>query len=115
MTANVQQTRTDRSQDLPSENAVSNKSAIRLVIPNEPELIGVQIRMARVGVSLTIRQLAELTGLNKATIVRLEAGAPTRPSTLELIKQTLQNAGAEFLPIRPDGAVTVCIRPLNKG
>ena len=46
------------------------------------KLEATHIRMARVGVKLSIRELAELVRINKATIVRIEAGKPVRENTL---------------------------------
>lgn len=60
------------------------------------QLTAVQIRMARAGAGLTIRQLAELTGLNKATIVRIEAGMSAHKSSFSAIQKALEANGAEF-------------------
>lgn len=56
----------------------------------------IHVRMARAGLSLTIRQLAELTGLDKATIVRFEMGQSVRPETADKIRKQLEELGAEF-------------------
>ena len=55
------------------------------------------IRMARAGADLTIRELAVLSGMNKATIVRIEAGYPVRDASLIAVKETLENNGVRFL------------------
>ena len=54
------------------------------------------IRMARAGVNLSIRDLAQLTGMNKATIVRLEAGKSVRESSIDSIRDVLEAKGVRF-------------------
>lgn len=54
------------------------------------------IRMARAGVNLSIRELAQLTEMNKATIVRLEAGKSVRTSSFNAIRDILEAKGAYF-------------------
>jgi len=62
-----------------------------------PEIITAsQIRMARAGLNLTVRDLAEKAGVNKATIVRMEAGHQPRISSLTAVKDVLEALGAEF-------------------
>ena len=53
-------------------------------------------KMARAGLGLTVRELAEAAGLDKATIVRFEAGIKTRITTVEKIRNALESFGAEF-------------------
>ncbi len=55
------------------------------------------VRMARAGLGLSVRELAERSGLNKATIVRLEAGISVRGATLQAVRAALELCGAEFL------------------
>jgi predicted transcriptional regulator len=52
--------------------------------------------MARVGLNLSIRELAQLSDMNKATIVRIEAGYPVRESSLSSVRETLESKGAMF-------------------
>jgi len=54
------------------------------------------IRMARSGLDLTVRELAVLSEVNKATIVRTEAGLAVRDSTWKSIVDTLEKQGASF-------------------
>ena len=68
------------------------------------------LRMARSGLGLSIRELAELSGMNKATIVRLEAGTSVRSSTLAAVRQVLESQGAEFLSCDKKGRVAVSIK-----
>jgi len=55
------------------------------------------IRMARAGANLTVRELALKSGMNKATIVRIEASYPVREASLIAVKETLENNGVKFL------------------
>ena len=66
-------------------------------------------RMARSGLGLSIRDLAERTGINKGTIVRLEAGMSVRPSTIETVRMELEAAGAEFLVSEDTKRIAVSI------
>jgi len=59
-------------------------------------LEGSHLRMARSGLQISIRELAILCNVNKATIVRIEAGQPVRESTLSVVRETLEGLGAEF-------------------
>lgn len=68
------------------------------------------IRMARSGLGLSVRDLAQLANVNKATIVRLEAGLqPARPSTIAAVRGALENAGAQFLSGDGDDVIAVSI------
>lgn len=72
----------------------------------EEELTGHQIRAARGALNWSVQRLADATGVGTATIVRYEqaAGVPkTRKDSLELIKETLESAGIEFIGA-PDDA-----------
>lgn len=68
------------------------------------------IRMARSGLGLSVRDLAELAGVNKATIVRLEAGLqPARPATINAVRSALEQAGASFLAGEDPGTIAVSV------
>ena len=67
------------------------------------------LRMARGGLQFSIRDLAALCHVNKATIVRLEAGHPVRESTRANVRKTLEDHGAEFWQCRELGEVVVGI------
>jgi len=45
---------------------------------------------------LAVRDLAQLTGMNKATIVRLEAGKSVRESSIDSIRDVLEAKGVRF-------------------
>ncbi|MEM8773903.1 MAG: transcriptional regulator [Pseudomonadota bacterium] len=55
------------------------------------------LRMARAGLNLTVRELANLAGVNKATIVRIEADVPVRESSLNSVRSALEARGAQFV------------------
>lgn len=65
--------------------------------------------MARTGLALSVRDLARMSGVNKATIVRAEAGLPVRPRTLGYIREALEAAGAEFLECHENGMAAVSV------
>ena len=63
-----------------------------------------QIRMARAGLKMTVRQLADLAGCTKDTISRVEKSGVARQATLEKIQEVLENAGVELIPENGGGA-----------
>ena len=71
------------------------------------------IRMARAGIKLSIRQLAELANMNKATIVRIEAGLPTRDKTLTTVRQILEDHGAKFWISTTTNKVLISVDSIN--
>jgi DNA-binding XRE family transcriptional regulator len=60
------------------------------------EMHGVQSKMARAALGLTIHQLAGAAGVSHDTIVRLEAGQDLKPKTVEKVKLALEKAGVEL-------------------
>ncbi len=58
---------------------------------------GDQIRMARSALRITVREMAEMTGIDKSTIVRVEAGGNVYHATMVKLQTALEAAGAEFL------------------
>jgi len=69
----------------------------------------VHLRMARVGIGLTVRELATISGTNKATIVRIEAGNSARSTTLSHIREILEAQGARFYQCNITNCITVGI------
>ena len=72
-----------------------------------------QIRAARASLDWTIDKLASEAGLNRRTVLRIEAkGSEVTPSkkTLEAIRIALENAGIEFIQT-DDGGKGVLFRP----
>jgi transcriptional regulator with XRE-family HTH domain len=61
------------------------------------KLNAVQCKMARVALGWGVRQLATLANVSTQTISRLERGEPLKPSTLNLVRQTFEGAGIEFI------------------
>lgn len=55
-----------------------------------------QCRMARAALSLTVRELAEKAGVSHDTIVRIEAGAALKDSTIAKVREAFEAAGIEF-------------------
>ena len=71
--------------------------------------------MARSGLGLSVRDLAELARVNKATIVRLEAGIkPARPSTIDAVRSALEGAGATFLADENPEIIAVSINTSSR-
>jgi len=68
------------------------------------ELSIIQCKMARVGLSLGVRDLAELADVSPNTITRFERGEKLQARTIKAIKEALENEGAEFAA---DGSVKV--------
>ena len=65
-----------------------------------------QIKMARAALGWSIDVLAEKTSISSRTIKRIEAtiGIPNATAAnLKLIKQTLEQAGVEFIGSADDG------------
>ncbi len=65
--------------------------------------------MARAGLGIAVRELAALTGTNKATIVRIESGKTVRDSTLTLVREVLESKGAGFFQCEETMDITVGI------
>ena len=70
---------------------------------------GYHLRMARAGLQLSIRELAILCHVNKATIVRIESGQAVRNSTLSVIRETLEGLGANFWQCHTNHEVLVSV------
>jgi predicted transcriptional regulator len=63
-----------------------------------------QCRMARSGLGVGVRELASLAGVSTNTVTRLERGEVLRAKTIVAIRQTLENAGVEFIDENGGGA-----------
>ena len=60
-------------------------------------MVGVQCRMARVGLGLSVRALAAMVSCSNETIGRLELGETLRPRTIADIRRVLESLGVEFI------------------
>lgn len=58
---------------------------------------GDQVRMARGALRMAVRELGELAGVDKMTVVRIESGEGARASTFERLRSALEAAGVVFL------------------
>ncbi len=63
----------------------------------------VQCKMARVALSIGIRELADLAQVAPATVSRFEAGEELKPRTVAAIRAALEAAGVEFIPENGSG------------
>ena len=60
-------------------------------------ITGDQIRMARAALKITVRELADMTGVTKNTIVRTEAGGKVFYQTMLRMQAALEAAGVKFV------------------
>jgi transcriptional regulator with XRE-family HTH domain len=63
----------------------------------------VQSKMARAALGLTVKQLAEISGVSHDTINRLEAGEELKPRTVAAIRAALEAAGVIFVEENGEG------------
>jgi transcriptional regulator with XRE-family HTH domain len=64
---------------------------------------GAQVRMARAGLKLRVRDLARSAGVSPNTVTRIEADLGGNASTLAAVRRALEEAGAVFLGDDQDG------------
>lgn len=65
---------------------------------------GLQLKMARVALSLSVRQAAEIAGVSHETITRIEAGRKdVKEKTIEKIRAALEAAGVIFVDENGEG------------
>ena len=67
-----------------------------------------QCRMARAGLSLGVRELAEAARVSVGTVTRFEAGQGVPEMTVGLFQKALERAGVEF--VSEGGDVGVWLR-----
>lgn len=60
------------------------------------DLTGEAARAARFLLKWSVQELCERTGLNKATIARIERGKPAQRSTLMTLRRIFEDAGVTF-------------------
>ena len=78
---------------------------------------GAQLRMARAAMHWAVRDLSRAANVAPATISRIEADLPARPSSLAAIRITLERAGVIFMRHRSGDGVRLmraaeCLRDL---
>ena len=70
-----------------------------------------QVRMARAGVKISVRELAELSGVADSTILRFESGKGAILATnMARIQRALEEAGAIFITGDASGGPGVRIK-----
>jgi predicted transcriptional regulator len=62
-----------------------------------------QLKMARVALSLGVREAAIVAGVSHDTITRLEAGGAVKTSTVEKVQRALEAAGVIFVAENGNG------------
>lgn len=62
-----------------------------------------QCRMARAGLGMSVRDLADRAQVSTNTISRLEAGEELKPRTVEAIQRALEEAGVIFVAENGEG------------
>ncbi|WP_313791130.1 helix-turn-helix domain-containing protein [Oryzibacter oryziterrae] len=60
--------------------------------------------MARAGLGMSVRELAELAKVSTNTVSRFEAGEELKPRTIKALKDALEASGVEFFA---DGGVRI--------
>ena len=63
-----------------------------------------QCKMARAGLGLGVRELADMAKVSTNTITRFERGEPLKERTLDAIRRALESAGVEFISEDGGGA-----------
>jgi transcriptional regulator with XRE-family HTH domain len=64
---------------------------------------GVQLRMARAALRLTVREAARASGVSHDTVVRIEADQALKDSTVRKVRAALEAAGVIFLDDNGEG------------
>lgn len=67
-------------------------------------MLAVQCKMARVALSMGVRDLAEAAKVSPDTIARLERGELLKERTVDAIRACLETAGVEFIAENGGGA-----------
>ncbi|MBM0205672.1 helix-turn-helix domain-containing protein [Micromonospora sp. STR1s_5] len=62
-----------------------------------------QCKMARAGLGLGVRELAERARVSTNTITRLEAGEELKPRTVAAVRAALETAGVIFVEENGEG------------
>ena len=67
--------------------------------------------MARAALRLSVRDVAEASGVTANTISRIENGADAKASTLDAIRRALESAGVVFIAENRGGAGVRLAKP----
>ncbi|WP_244544590.1 helix-turn-helix domain-containing protein [Cohaesibacter marisflavi] len=70
----------------------------------EAKITSEQCKMARAGLGLGVRELAELAKVSTNTVTRFERGEELKPRTIDALQSALESAGVEFIPENGGGA-----------
>ena len=62
-------------------------------------ITGLQVKLARTALGLSVRELADLAQVNFNTVSRFENGAGVHSRTVELLETALCAAGIEFIAV----------------
>ncbi len=60
---------------------------------------GLQVKLARTALGLSVRELADRAQVNFNTVSRFENGAGVHGRTVELLEAALTTAGIVFIPV----------------
>jgi transcriptional regulator with XRE-family HTH domain len=69
----------------------------------ENRMNGIQCRMARAALGLTVKQLTEMATVSHDTVVRFEGGQELKPRTVAAIRAALEQAGVIFVESNGEG------------
>lgn len=69
------------------------------------------VRMARAGLGLSMKDLARISSVSANTISRIEADYPANLSTLQVLRTTFEALGASF---NDDGSVSISAEAVAK-
>ncbi|KZK75380.1 hypothetical protein PsW64_05284 [Pseudovibrio sp. W64] len=75
----------------------------------EANITPAQCKMARAGLGMGVRELAELAQVSTNTVTRFERGEELKPRTIEALQTALEKLGMEFIP-ENGGGVGVRLR-----
>lgn len=82
--------------------------SLEATIDYDWERIGRRIRQRRLQLGLSTQEVADKSGIGRATVVRVEAGKPCRPATLQRLRHVL-TLFTDFL-LRDDPPFDFCIQ-----
>lgn len=63
-----------------------------------------QCKMARAGIGMSVRELAEKARVSTNTVTRFEGGEPLKERTVDAMRDVFAEAGVEFIPENGGGA-----------